>query len=59
MNYYPKNELTGDIEPSNNTPHITKHTSSSILSYRVGLDPIATFYLEGWIVRTHNIPGYI
>ena len=59
MNYYTKNESTGDTETSNNTLHITKHTSSSILSYRVGLDPIATFCLEGWIERTQNIPGYI
>ena len=32
----------GDTEPSNTMLHKNKHTTSSILSYRVGLDPIAT-----------------
>ena len=45
----------GDIEPSDNTLHKTKHTSSSILSYKVGLDLLATSYLVGWIERTRNI----
>ena len=52
MNHYP-----GDTEPSDNTLYKTKHTRSSILSYRVGLDPIATSYLVGWIEKTRNIPG--
>ena len=39
----------GDIEPPNNMLPKAKHTSSSVLSYRVGLDPIATPYLVGWI----------
>ena len=43
--------------PSNNSLYKTKHTSSSILSCRVGLDPIATSYLGGSIERTHNVPG--
>ena len=49
----------GDIEPSDNTLNKTKHTRSSILSYRVGLDPIATSYLVGWIEKTRNIPGQV
>ena len=36
-------------ESPNNRLHKTKHTSSSILSYRIGLDPIVTSYLVGWI----------
>ena len=47
----------GDIEPLDNTLYKTKHTRSTILSYRVGLDPIATSYLVGWIEKTRNIPG--
>ena len=39
----------GDIEPPNNMLPKAKHTSSSVHSYRVGLDPIATPYLVGWI----------
>ena len=39
----------GDTETPNNMLPKAKHTSSSILSYRVGLDPIATSYLAGWI----------
>ena len=39
----------GDTEPSNNMLPKGKDTSSSILSYRVGLDPIATSHLAGWI----------
>ena len=38
----------GDTEPPNNMLHKAKHTNSSILSYRVGLDPIATSYLVGY-----------
>ena len=49
MNQYPKNGKMGDTEPPHNMLHKTKHTSHSILSYRVGLDPIATFYLAAWI----------
>ena len=41
--------IMGDKEPPNNMLHKTKHNSSSILSYRVALDPIATSYLVGWI----------
>ena len=41
--------INGRTKPSNNMLHKAKHTSSSILSYRVGLDPIATSYLLGWI----------
>ena len=39
----------GDTERPNNMLPKAKLTSSSILSYRVGLDPIATSYLVGWI----------
>ena len=39
----------GDTEPPNNMLPKAKHTNSSILSYRVGLDPIAKSYLVGWI----------
>ena len=49
----------GDIEPSDNTLYKTKHIRSSILSYRFGLDPIATSYLVGWIENTRNITGKI
>ena len=49
----------GDTEPSNNILYRTKHTSSSIPSYRVGLDPIATSNVVGWIEWTRNIPGWI
>ena len=55
MNHHPKK--MGDTEPSNKMLHKTKHTSSSILSYRVGLDPITTSYLVGWIEWTRNISG--
>ena len=47
----------GDTEPPNNMLHKAKHTNSSILSYRVGLDPIATSYLVGWSEWTGNLPG--
>ena len=47
----------GDTEPSDNTLDKTKHTRSSIVSFRVGLDPVATSYLVGWIGRTRNTPG--
>ena len=47
----------GDKEPSNNMLLKTKHTSGSMLSHRVGLDPIATSYLVGWIKCTQNIPS--
>ena len=43
----------GDTEPPNNMLPKAKHTSSSILSYRVGLDPIATSCLAGGL----NEPG--
>ena len=49
MNHYPKNEKMGDSELPNNILPKTKHTSSSILSYRVGFDPIATSYFVSWI----------
>ena len=39
----------GDTEPSANTLHKTKYPRGSTLSYRVGLDPVATSYLVGWI----------
>ena len=39
----------GDTEPPNNMSPKAIHTSSSILSYRVGLGPVATSYLAGWI----------
>ena len=52
-----KNGIMGGIEPSDNTLYKTKHTRISIFSYRVGLDPVATFYLVGWIEWTRNIPG--
>ena len=57
MNHYPKIRQMGSTEPSNNLLHKTKHSSSSILSYRVGLDPITMSYLVGWIELTRNIPG--
>ena len=39
----------GGTEPPDIMLPKAKHTSSSILSYRIGLDPIATSYLVGWI----------
>ena len=39
--------INGGYEPLNNTLHKANHTSSSILNYRVGLDPVATSYLVG------------
>ena len=47
----------GDTELPNNTLHKTKHTSGSILNYRVGLAPIATSFLVGWIERNLNRPA--
>ena len=47
----------GDTELPNNKLHKTKHTSGSILNYRVGLDPIATSFLVGWIERNLNRPA--
>ena len=47
----------GDTKPSDNTLHKTKHTRTSTLSYRVGLDPVAASYFVAWIERTRNIPG--
>ena len=44
----------GDTKASNNTLHETKHTGSSILSCRVGLDPI-----DMYIINIHNIIYYI
>ena len=41
----------GDTEPSDNTLHKIKQTRSSILIDKVGLDPVATSYLVGWIKR--------
>ena len=49
----------GDTKPSNNMLHKNNHTRSSIHSYGVGLDPVKTSYLAGWIERTRNIPDYI
>ena len=49
MNHYPKNGKMGDSEPPNNMLPKTKHTSRGILSHRVGLYPISTSYLVGWI----------
>ena len=49
MNHYPKNGYMGATEPPNNILPKAKHISSSILTYRVRLDPIATSYLVGWI----------
>ena len=57
MNHCPKNGQMGDNEHPNKILHKTKHTSSSILSYRVGLDPITTSYLVGWIELSCNIHG--
>ena len=37
----------GDTEPPNNMLPKAKQTSSSILSYRVGLDPVAASCLLG------------
>ena len=39
----------GGTEPPDIMLPKAKHTSSSILSYRIGLDPIATSYLVRWI----------
>ena len=47
----------GDTKPWNNRLHKTKYTRSSILSYRVGLDPVTTSYLIRLIEKTYNIPG--
>ena len=44
-----------DTEPSNNALHKTKHTKSSILRYGIGLDPVATSCLVGWIKRAHKL----
>ena len=41
--------INGRTEPPKYMLPKAKHTSSNILSYRVGLDPIATSYLVGWI----------
>ena len=38
-----------EIEIPNNILPKAKHTSSSILIYRVGLDPFTTSSLTGWI----------
>ena len=47
-------EEVGDTKPSNNTLYKTKHSKSNILSYRVGLDPVATLYLVEWIEKSQN-----
>ena len=47
----------GDTEPPKNRLRKIKHTRSSILGYRVGLDTVATSYLVGWIESTRSIPG--
>ena len=39
----------GDAKPPNNMLPKAKHTSSITLYYMVGLDPIATSDLVGWI----------
>ena len=50
MNHYPNiGWIMGDTEPPNNMSPKAKQTSSGILSYRIGLDPISTSYLVGWI----------
>ena len=46
-----------EIEIANNILPKAKRTSSSILFYRVGLDPFTTSSLTGWIEWTCNIPG--
>ena len=46
-----------EIEIPNNILPKAKHTSSSILIYRVGLDPFAAYSLAGWIEWTWAIPG--
>ena len=53
----PENGQMGDNEHPNKMLHKAKHTSSSILSYRAGLDPITTFYLVAWIEWSCNIHG--
>ena len=45
----------GDTKPSTNNLHEVKHTRGSVLSFRVGLDPVATSYPIGWIKRIRNI----
>ena len=51
----PQEWIMGGTEPPNNMLHKAKHTSCSMLSYRVGLDPIATSY-RPWLdpVLLHN-----
>ena len=58
-NQNPKNGEMGDTEPPKNRLRKIKHTRSSILGYRVGLDTVATSYLVGWIESTRSIPGQI
>ena len=48
-----------NTEPSNNTLQKTKHARSSIVNYRVRLDPVATSCVLGWVKRTCNNPGQI
>ena len=57
MNHYPKNGQMEDTKPLDNTLYKTKRTRSRMRSYSVGLDPVATSYLVGWIERIRNIPG--
>lgn len=58
-NQNPKNGEMGDTEPPKNRLRKIKHTRSSILGYRVGLDTVATSYLVGSNEKTHNIPVQI
>ena len=49
--------INRDTKPSNNMLYKKKHTKSSMLSYGVGLDLVATSYIVGWIEKTRNVPG--
>ena len=55
----PQEWIMGGTKPPNNMLHKVKHTSCSMLSYRVGLDPIATSYPLDWIEWTCNVLGWI
>ena len=43
----------GDTKPSNKILLKTKHTKSSIRSYGVGVNPVATCYIVGWIISNY------
>ena len=56
MNHYPRMDKW-DIPNLQLIRYIkSNHTRSTMLSYRVGLDPVAASYLVGWIESSCNIP---